>query len=86
MLADWCAHRYPQVAVEVDADDGSLRLRSSRSGRVVSLAVTYDPRHQPARSGQLLVGILDGDRWPCATISQGGLDIGVVMVGLRHPR
>jgi hypothetical protein len=56
MLADWAARRYPQIKAEIDHHEGSLRLRSVRTGRELTLSVTYDPRRQSTRDTQLLVG------------------------------
>jgi hypothetical protein len=77
MLADWCQRRHPQIDVELNQHEGSLRLRSSHSGKVACLAVTYDPGHQPTWDRQVLLGhsrklllpreTVDGapERWWC---------------------
>ena len=77
MVAEWCQRRHPRIDVELNQYAGSLRLRSSRSGTVVYLAVTYDPGHEPTPDRQLLLGhsrklllpreTVDGgpERWWC---------------------
>jgi hypothetical protein len=56
MLKDWCSRRYPQLEIDIDESQGSLRVRSPRSGRAVWLTVTYDRRHELEAGRQLLVG------------------------------
>jgi len=62
MLAAW-ARRYRDAHISTSDDDalGIVTIRSQRSGRLAELAVTYDPRHEPARTPvsptrQLLLG------------------------------
>lgn len=62
MLAAW-ARRYRGAHISTSDDDalGIVTVRSQRSGRLVELAVTYDPRHEPVRTPvsptrQLLLG------------------------------
>ncbi len=59
MLAAW-ARRYrgAQISSRHDGTLGIVTIRSAATGNSTELAVTYDPRHEPARTGrrQLLVG------------------------------
>jgi hypothetical protein len=64
MLADWTRHRYrgAEVATSDEGALGAVAIRSKRSGKVVTLGVTYDRSypywrdHDDRRHDQLLVG------------------------------
>ncbi len=64
MLADWARHRYrgAEVATSDAGALGAVAIRSKRTGKVVTLGVTYDrgypywQDHDTRRHDQLLVG------------------------------